>query len=112
MKVYLIWATDLSEEIDTSDRDNLIHPHTPKYGPFYLIPYEYEALSKLKCEVMDLSKIKIVDEPSSEDEKTETEFLNLHDQLAATARTGKCVVLSVAQGRLLHKERYNNEVSE
>lgn len=108
MKVYLIWAITPPENTDTTDRDYIVNDHTAKYGPFYLAPCSYSRVQDFTCEVLDLSGIKIVESPEDESEKTEAEFLALHDQLAAQDPTGKCVVLSLQQGKLLHKERYNS----
>lgn len=106
MKVYLIWAANLPEETDTSDRDHYIErfPNAPQYGPFYLFPANYTEVVDLTCPIVDLS-VQVVGDDADAD-LTEAAFLAIHDQMTEEEMTGRCVVLSVNQGKLLRKERY------
>lgn len=104
MKCYLIWAVDLPEETDTADRDRYIErfPDAAQYGQFYLFPAAYSEVTELTCQVVDLASQTVGDEA----DLIEDEFLAIHDSMAQEEMTGRCVVLSVQQGKLLHKERY------
>ena len=57
MKCYLIWAIELSADVDTTDRDMYYDrfPNAPQYPPFYLFPATIEELASLSCEVVNLS---------------------------------------------------------
>ncbi|QDP56409.1 MAG: hypothetical protein Tp152SUR00d2C52646391_5 [Prokaryotic dsDNA virus sp.] len=111
MKVYLIWAVALAEEIDTTDRDRYIEkfPCAAKYEPFYLFPAEQEEVTALTCEVVDLSSKLLVE--SAEDKYNETdityaEFDAMADELINQGFSGRAIVLSVAQGKYLKESRY------
>lgn len=111
MKVYLIWAIDLPEEADTADRDRYLErfPNAAQYLPFHLFPANKSEVAELACEVVDLSDKSLVEtaeEKSVETDLTYAEFDALADQLIGQGFSGRCIVLSVAQGRYLHQSRY------
>lgn len=112
MKCYLIWAVELPEETDTADRDRYIErfPNAAQYGPFYLFPAAYSEVAELTCPVVDLSSQVVSDDEGAD--LTEAAFLAIHDQMAQEKMTGRCVVLSVSQGKILHRERYAPEEPE
>lgn len=112
MKVYLIWAINLPEETDTKDRDRYLEkfPHAAQYLPFHLFPANYDEVANLTCNIVDLSGKALVEteeEKLTESDLTYAEFDALADQLIGQGFSGRCIVLSVAQGRYLHQTRYN-----
>lgn len=109
MKCYLIWAINLPTETDTTDRDMYVErfPNAPQYSPFYLFPANYNEVMSLTCDVVDLSGKALVD--VVDDADTQLSFASfdaLADQLISDGFSGRCVVLSVQQGKYLHRTRY------
>jgi len=102
MKVYLIWAINLDPEIDTTDRDSYVEqrPNAAQYLPFWLFPEMKENIAGLTCPVVDLS------DQVLEQDITHAAFLTMCDSLIVEERSGRCVVLSLAQGRYLYEQRY------
>lgn len=111
MKVYLVWATNLPEGVNTADRDRYVEqfPCAAKYEPFYLFPAEKSEVSKLACDVVDLSSKVLVEKAEDKtgaDDITHAEFDAMADQLIGQGFSGRAIVLSVTQGRYLHQSRY------
>ncbi|WP_370242901.1 hypothetical protein [Marisediminitalea sp.] len=111
MKVYLVWAIELDEAIDTTDRDSFLEkfPNPAVYGSYYLFPASYDEVANLSCEKVDLTVHTLV--PTNEDKQDESdisedEFIALHDQLTAQEKVGRCVILSSQQGKLLRDKVY------
>ena len=110
MKCYLIWAIELPTETDTTDRNRYREqfPNAPQYLPFYLFPANYNEVSELTCDVVDLSGKALVEAvDNAETEMTFMAFDALANQLINEGFSGCCVVLSVEQGQYLHLTRYS-----
>ena len=113
MKKYIIIAKDEPENLPQAAADERkalldAHPKAAEYGPYILMPVMQNAVEQMVVDnpdnKVDLSGSLIGD--GETDDMTQAEFLALHDQLAAQPNTGRVVILSVQQGRLLHSERY------
>lgn len=111
MKKYLILASEepagLSQD-ELDERNTLLasRPKAAVYNPYILMAVTQHDVDELKALLPD-NKVDLSDKTlGDEGGMTESEFLALHDQMAAEPNTGRVVILSVQQGRLLHKERY------
>jgi hypothetical protein len=117
-KLYIIIAQDEPETISEADlveRTALLEQYgkSATYAPYRLIAMESDRVQALIDDnpdnKVDLSGYGIVATESdkiNDTDKTEAEFLAIHDQLAAQDPTGQIVILSVPQGKLLYNERY------